>query len=145
MIYLIWILGIVILDQLIKVVVIKTIAPQQIVPIIQGVINLTYVRNPGGAFGILSGYGFWVTIVTLVVSFSLLLMLFFGDIKDGLVRVGLTIIIGGAGGNLIDRLMRGYVVDFIDFRMFPVFNLADVAIVIGTGLIFLTLLKRAKF
>jgi signal peptidase II len=145
MLYLIWIVGIVILDQIAKVLVIKTLTPHQSVRVIEGFFHLTHVKNTGGAFGILRSYGSWVTIVTLIVSFGLLMILFFGNIKDTFVKISLAIIVGGAVGNLIDRLRWGYVIDFLDFRILPVFNFADMAIIIGTVLIFVALLKRAGF
>ncbi len=143
--YLIWILGILIVDQSTKAIVVKTLPPHQSVSVIQGFLNFTHVRNPGGAFGILRNYGSWVAIVTLIISLTLILMLLFAEFKDSVMKVGLAVIVGGALGNLIDRLRWGYVIDFFDFWMIPVFNLADLAIVIGTLLIIFTLLKRAGF
>jgi signal peptidase II len=141
--YLFWILGVIISDQLSKYLAVTHLSPYRAVPVIDHLLFFTLAKNPGGAFGILQGSGFLVLIVTAVISIGLLGALLFADLRDGSLKLGLAIIAGGALSNLLDRLRLGYVIDFLDFRVWPVFNLADVAIVVGTGLILLRLLRRA--
>ena len=110
-------------------------------PIIPGIFHLTYIRNPGAAFGLMA----YQTPVLVAISLILLVGVVLGYryIKTGgpLLRYGLSLVVGGALGNLTDRLRYGSVVDFLDFRVWPVFNLADVAIVIGAGLLILDLIR----
>ena len=100
------------------------------------------VRNSGVAFGLFQGYGLLVTLATLV----LLVVLMRTTLRSSqgrLVPLCMGLILGGAVGNLIDRVRFGGVVDFLDFRVWPVFNLADSCITIGAVLMALSLLKRS--
>ena len=101
-------------------------------PVIENIFHLTYVENRGAAFGILQDQR-WVFIVVTIVT----LIFIFWYIRQmepeiRLLRIGLNLIVAGAVGNLIDRIYLGFVIDFIDFRIWPVWNIADMAIVIGT-------------
>ncbi len=109
------------------------------------VLRITYVTNTGVAFGLLQGMGDLFTIVAVVVVGVLLW--YHHSLPPGqpLLRVALGFQLGGATGNLVDRLVRGAVVDFIDLnfwplQQWPVFNLADASIVVGVGLLVLTTL-----
>jgi len=108
--------------------------PQQTVAIIKDVLHLTYVENRGAAFGILENmrWLFITSTIILVIYFSYRLI----RKSDKLLfsRIGVALIIAGGAGNLIDRIFRGYVIDYVDFRLinFAVFNLADSCVVIGT-------------
>ena len=144
MAYLFWILGVIAVDQLSKALAVSQLIPYHTIPVIDHLLFFTLAKNPGGAFGILQSNGLLVMIVTAVISIGLLSALLFADLRDGPLKLGLAIIAGGALGNLLDRARLGYVIDFLDFRVWPVFNLADVAIVVGTGLILLQLLRRAS-
>ena len=102
-----------------------------------GFFRLTYVRNSGAAFGLFPGQSFMLSIIALAGVATLLLYTFllqrrlpFLNNRRGKVALGL--VLGGAVGNLIDRIYRGSVTDFIDFSFWPAFNIADSAIVIGT-------------
>lgn len=105
--------------------------------------NFTYVRNYGAAFSFLSDAGGWQRwfFAFIAIGFSTLLTIWLRKQSASLVKLNLayTLVIGGALGNLIDRLMHGFVVDFIDFYWntshYPAFNLADSAIFIGAALI----------
>ncbi|MEZ9196460.1 signal peptidase II [Shewanella sp. 10N.286.54.B9] len=109
------------------------------------VFNFTYVRNYGAAFSFLSDAGGWQRwLFTFVaVGFSILLSVWLRQQPSKMWRLNLayTLVIGGALGNLIDRLQHGFVVDFLDFYWktshFPAFNIADSAICVGAGLIIL--------
>ena len=100
-----------------------------------GLVRLSYVRNTGAAFGLLANQTFLI-ILTAVVGIVVLLLYYsyppFGRLP---VRVGLGLLLGGSVGNLVDRLRSGYVTDFIDLRVWPVFNLADSAIVVGVAIL----------
>lgn len=114
------------------------------------VLNLTYMRNTGAAFSMLSNASPLVFITLgVVVSVGILWWLRRHPRGETLVALGLSLIQGGALGNIIDRAYRGYVVDFIDFHIgecswchWPAFNIADSAIVIGAALLILDMFKR---
>lgn len=142
MVYPLCIIGVIALDQLSKLIVVNRLSLSRSVPLIDGILKITLARNPGGAFGILQSKGSLVMIVTAAISIGLLGILLFMDLRNGYIKLGLAIIAGGALGNLIDRIRLGYVVDFLDLGVWPVFNLADVAIVAGTGVIILSLIRR---
>jgi signal peptidase II len=105
--------------------------------------NLTYVRNSGAAFGIFQEGTLLLAILSLVVSLGILSYLIARrDALLPLQRWALALIFAGAVGNMIDRFLYGYVIDFIHFRAgsfdFPVFNVADSCVVIGAGLMILS-------
>jgi signal peptidase II len=129
---------VVILDQLTKYLVIKHFYIHESVKIIPGFFSLTYVRNPGAAFGILAGAsGSWRTIFFTTVSLAALAVIatLVRKTSDRLPLIAFSLIGGGAVGNLIDRVRFGEVVDFIEwyYRSFhwPTFNIADSAITGG--------------
>ena len=102
-------------------------------------------RNSGAAFGILQGYSFALTVVTFFVVVLILILVFFyrrrlSIFNNLLTRTGLSLYLGGAIGNLTDRLRLGSVTDFIDFRFWPVFNVADASMTVGVILFAYSLL-----
>lgn len=114
-------------------------------PFLRHIFGLTYTTNTGAAFGLFPDQGALFIVIAFVVIAAILF--YYRHLPDGhgLARVALGLQLGGALGNLIDRLRQGYVVDFIDLnfwplRNWPVFNLADSAIVVGVGLLALTML-----
>ncbi|WP_300408111.1 signal peptidase II [Lagierella sp.] len=119
--------------------------------IIDSYLNLIYVENRGAAFGILQGKKFFLTFVTLGVILAMSFYLYKGYNKFSLIsKIGLSLIIGGAIGNLIDRVFRHYVIDFISVTFpngydFPVFNVADICVVIGTIFIILAFFTTKDF
>lgn len=132
---------IVAIDQLTKALIRHFFLPGQSWPIWPGVFHLSYVQNPGAAFGLLKNQtGLFVAVTAVVV---VAILLYAGRLQPHmmLLRWALTLVLGGAIGNLIDRLRYGYVVDFLDFRIWPVFNVADMAIVTGVGLLFIYLVQ----
>jgi len=104
-------------------------------PLLGQVIRLTRVHNIGGAFGIFPGNGTLFIIVSSVVAVGLVILLLKGSLQGKLLKVGLALVLGGAIGNLIDRLWLGYVLDFFEVRGFSIFNLADACVTVGVGLI----------
>ncbi|MDO8636482.1 MAG: signal peptidase II, partial [Dehalococcoidia bacterium] len=95
----------------------------------------TYVRNTGIAFGIPANQFFLVFMTSAVVVALLVYLIRYHESQPRLVRIALSSITGGAVGNLIDRIRLGYVVDFVDFQVWPVFNIADSSVVVGVGLL----------
>lgn len=116
------------------------------IPLINGVFHLTYAENKGAAFSILQNQR-WIFII-LTVAFIIYGAYYLITHKHErpLLKISLSIVLGGAVGNLIDRIWLGYVVDFFDFRLinFPVFNVADCAVVIGCILLVYNLLFDMK-
>lgn len=127
---------IVVLDQATKAVVITKLAHSS-VKLVDGAVLLELTRNTGAAFSTFPGGGLAFTIIAVLVSVSIILFYRRAAERSRLLAVALGLVLGGAVGNLIDRVRLGYVVDFIDLRWWPVFNLADSAIVVGVGLILL--------
>ena len=132
-----FILLLVALDQATKHVVRASFALHESRPVIPGFFSLTYVQNRGAAWGILSGWG--ILLVALAVVMLVVLARYRAKIfGDGLLgRIAFILLSGGIIGNLIDRAVLGYVVDFLDFYVgahFPAFNVADSCICVGVGL-----------
>jgi signal peptidase II len=131
------------LDQWIKWQVVSHLAQGQTVGIWPGVLELLYARNPGAAWSMLVHQRAFLIVVAILVCAAIVYVdRRFGRNKPWL-KVALGLLMGGAVGNLIDRIVRGYVVDYIylSFIHFPVFNLADSAVVVGVGM----LVARAWF
>lgn len=122
---------IIILDQIIKYYISSNMFVGQSIPIVPQIFHLTYILNPGAAFGILENQQ-WLFIL-IAIALIVVVIYFYKRIKclAKLFQVGIALLFGGAIGNMIDRIFIGKVVDYMDFRIWPVFNLADVAIVLG--------------
>ncbi len=126
------VVAIVAVDQFSKHLVASMMDVGQSIPLIKDFLAITYVRNPGAAFGMFPYRTVFFIIVTLIVMG--LIIYYYRVLPAGytLLRLGLALQLGGALGNLIDRVRNVCVVDFIDIKIFPpVFNLADTAIVLG--------------
>lgn len=142
------------LDQLTKHLVVQRFAYGESLPVIPGFFNLTYVRNLGAAFGLLSKLDatyrvpFFVIVPILAIGAIFLVFRRVED-HDTVQASALSLVIGGAFGNLIDRASYNYVIDFLDFHWnyqihFPAFNVADIAICIGVGLLILNILRTER-
>jgi signal peptidase II len=138
-----WLAVIVILDQLTKFIVDRSMPLHHSIPIIDGFFNLTYVRNTGAAFGLFAGSAevfrrpFLILVSILASVFIISMMKRLAEKETGLIT-GLSFILGGAIGNLIDRVFYGEVIDFLDVYWrnyhWPAFNIADSFITIGVGI-----------
>ncbi len=137
---------IILIDWITKRVAVAYLAPHHSVNVIPGLFDLTYVENPGGVFGLLRGLedGARGVIFTLVPLAAIALIGLYALRIPGAHRLtlaSLALILGGAVGNLLDRIRLGYVVDFIDVYWreyhWPAFNVADSAICVGVGLLLL--------
>ena len=149
--YALIIVGIIALDQASKWLVLLNMELRESIPIIQDVLHLTYVRNPGAAFGSLSGARWIFLVVSVVGIAAVIFYLVKFKPKEWYLSIPLSMIAGGGFGNMIDRLFygdsfgNGTVVDFIDFCAFPtlwhwIFNVADIFVVVGAGILFVYLL-----
>ncbi len=113
-------------------------------PVIPNIFHITYILNPGAAFGILEHQ----TIVFIIIALGIIAaaVYLYPRIPQSHypLRIGSGLMVGGAIGNVIDRIKTGYVIDFFDFRIWPVFNVADIAIVCGVALIIYSLLLSSE-
>ena len=132
------------LDQLVKLLVMTTMTPGESVPVIKGIFHITYVLNPGAAFGMLphQSWFFILAGAAMIAAFCF----YYPRLKrqDGYFHYGCVALLAGAVGNLIDRIRSGLVVDFFDFRIWPVFNIADIAIVLGVISMIYAILYKEK-
>lgn len=135
--------AVLVIDQTTKLVVKELMEVGQTIPVLPGIVQLTFIINPGASFGILPHQRPIIIAVTLVVV--VLLVLYARRVLDNrLLQLALAMQLGGALGNLIDRLVHKGVIDFIDLMFWPVFNVADTAIVAGVGLLLLDMLLEWK-
>ncbi|MBW1901073.1 MAG: signal peptidase II [Deltaproteobacteria bacterium] len=146
-------LVVILLDQISKLAVMHNLRAHESVPVIAGFFNLVHVRNRGMAFGFLNrpdiSFGFYVLVGASLVAIVLLLIWFIKlKENDSLTILALSLILGGAVGNLIDRLRFREVVDFLDVYVgayhWPAFNVADSAITVGAFLIAINIFFRHK-
>jgi len=129
------------LDQLTKLLAVKYLEPVSTVPIIKDVLHLTYVTNDGMAFGMLDDQR-WIFMSVSVIMIAVLgYLLYSGKLENKLYKISVAMIISGGIGNMIDRIVLGEVIDFVDFRIinFAVFNFADSVVCVGAGLLVLAL------
>jgi signal peptidase II len=133
------------LDQLSKIIVTKSLILNQSIPVIKGVFHLSLIHNRGAAFGILKNQ---LPLFNFSAIFAIILI--YLNLRNAkrnappIFVLSLVLILAGAIGNLIDRLFLGYVVDFIDLRIWPVFNIADSAITIGAILLAWSMLSQKE-
>lgn len=142
---LVWLtmLGVLVIDRLLKIFVQGHFYPSESLIVIPKVLHITYVLNPGAAFGLMAGKT-WIFILTaLLVIIGVIFAHFKIPKTDKILRLTLGMIGGGALGNLYDRVMIGKVVDYLDFQIWPfVFNFADSMIVIGAGILLLVMYRQ---
>ena len=134
------ILGIV-LDQVVKIVIVKNIKLSGQKPVLKGLLSLTHLRNNGAAWSILEGQQ-WFFVLTTVIVLAVAIWFWLKNLSKNWYAIGLTLIISGALGNFIDRVRQGYVVDMfqLDFINFPIFNVADILLSIGFVVLFIGIL-----
>ena len=135
---------IILADQLTKQAVIHFMTLGESIPVIASVFHFTYVLNLGAAFGIMENSR-WFFVVAAALFIVVGCCCYYKLLKeDWLFRYGAMALLGGATGNLIDRLRFGPVIDFLDFRIWPVFNIADVAIVLGVAGMFIDMITKKQ-
>lgn len=144
---------IVLADQITKAVIRSMIPIYSSLTVVPGLLNLTHVRNTGAAFGILNSvdFPFKPLLIAIVATAALVAVAFYAAglaPHQHAARVGLALVIGGAAGNLLDRVLHGSVVDFIDVYWgtyhFWAFNVADSAITIGVAVLILDMLRTTS-
>ena len=145
-----WVAAIVIVDQITKAIVDRSMLLHDSIPLIDGVFNLTYIRNTGAAFGIFAGSNevfrlpFLIGVSILAIGFILVMLKRLRESETGL-AAALAFILGGAIGNLIDRIFYGEVIDFLDVYWshyhWPAFNVADSFITVGVAITLFYLIK----
>lgn len=140
----------IILDQITKFLAVKFLQPIDTVPLIRfgstEVLNLTYVENPGAAFGMLKNAPWVFNTVSVIAIVIMLGYLFLGHSASALEAISISMMVSGGIGNMIDRATLHYVVDFIDFRLinFAVFNGADSFVCVGAGLLMLAMILEIR-
>ena len=131
--------GVVVTDQVTKAAAVASLEDGGSVRVLDGVLHWSLQRNPGAAFGIFRRAPALFTVLAIVIIVAIVVAA--PKVRDRLNGVALGLVLGGAFGNLVDRLFRppgpfrGRVIDFIDFRVWPTFNVADAAVVIGALLL----------
>lgn len=142
-----FIITLILLDQLSKLLIIKFFNVNEGINIIKGFLKLFYIKNTGAAFGMLSGNIFLLSMITIILIYYLIKELK-NNMSNKLSRISFALILSGAIGNLIDRVFRKYVVDFISFTLFnhemAIFNIADSYITIGVILLMYVIFKEGK-
>lgn len=135
------------LDRLTKLWAVKQLKGQNDITIIKNIFSLSYLENKGAAWGIFQGKIIFLLIVTLIIFAGIVYFFIKYKPQSKLIRISLSLIIGGAAGNMFDRAVYKHVVDFIYFHYkeiysFPTFNVADISVVIGTFLLAICLLRN---
>jgi len=139
------VLPLLIIDQLTKFIVLNNLQLGESLPVIKNVFHISLVCNKGVAFGLFSDQGLifvWISFVAILIICYILSCYKKQFLNRRSTQVFLSLVLAGAIGNLIDRIRFGCVVDFLDFRIWPVFNVADSAITVGTILLVLQMFKR---
>ena len=129
-------------DQLTKFLIKQNLQLNQSIPVIKNILHLTYITNTGSAFGLFKGFNWFFILFSLVVI--IVIFYFINQIKNNekMMRISVSLVLGCTIGNLIDRIAYGAVIDFIDFRIWPVFNIADSAVTIGIIILIVLLWKN---
>ena len=135
---------IIIIDQISKHYIQQNMQLGASIPVVKNVFHITYILNPGAAFGIMEHKTVFFIVVAALLLIGVIYIFPRIPAEYKLLRNGIGLMSGGAVGNVIDRARTGYVVDFFDFRIWPIFNIADIAIVIGVAFIIYTLLMNPK-
>lgn len=138
--------GVLFIDQIVKAIVTLKMKLHQSIAIIPNFFDLYYVQNTGAAFSILKDMRYLLIGFAIVVFFAIQRYISKTKIQNKLEIISLGLLMGGLVGNLIDRLLYGYVIDYLSFHIFnydfPIFNIADIGIVVGIGLLILSMIKQ---
>ncbi len=136
------VLLIMLFDQLTKFLIKKNFQLNESIPIIKNIIHLTYITNTGSAFGLFKGLNIFFILISLIVIIAILYYLNKIKNNEKSLQFAVGLLLGGTIGNLIDRIFYGAVIDFIDLRIWPVFNAADSAVTISIILLIILLWKK---
>ena len=145
MIYAVIIAAVIVLDRIVKALVKSGFEPGDTVAVLGDFFHITYVQNRGVAFSMLYGHQMVIIILTAALLAAVLVFLIgFNKRFPAVFNTGLALVCGGGLSNIVDRTLYGYVVDMLDFGSFPVFNVADICICVGCGLMLLYALRSMK-
>jgi len=134
--YFIIIVFVVALDQLTKYLIKANLDLNSTIPLLDGIFHITYIQNSGAAFSMFQNKtGFLIAMQLTVITIVLVYLIKRQKKEHWCLLVSLSLIAAGGIGNLIDRAINGYVVDFLDFRFWPIFNVADISVCVGCGLL----------
>lgn len=135
-------------DQIIKKIIMHSLQVGEKVTIIPNFFKLQYLQNEGAAFSSFVGMRLLLIVVATIFLFFMIDFIRKNEIKSRIEVISLGMILGGIIGNLLDRILYGYVIDYLSFIIFgypfAVFNFADIGIVIGIGLLIITIIRREK-
>ncbi len=132
-----WIVAIILFDQIVKYAIRSTMYVGQTIPVLKDIFHITYVQNRGAAFNMLDGKSLILIMVPLIAIGVAIWYMEKHLEEHWTLLVSLLLIIAGGVGNLIDRCFMGFVTDMFDFRIWPVFNIADIAVCVGAGILVL--------
>lgn len=145
------ILLVLLLDQLTKFFIVRRFYLGESVPVIKNIFHITYITNTGTAFGMFQGYGSILLIFAVIAIIIISILVFTQKTYSLTHSLAFSLILGGAVGNLIDRLFRGSIVDFIDVNLhfwpanpWPIFNIADSAVTVGISILLLSSIFSKK-
>ncbi len=133
---------ILLIDRLTKYLVMRQMEEFQTIPIIKDVFHFTFIYNKGAAFGMLQNKQWLFILLALALLVAAYLLRKHIKASDNYVRFGVALLVSGAIGNLIDRIVYNKVVDFLDFIIWPIFNIADIAICVGVAMISWSILRE---
>lgn len=130
---------VIVIDRIAKFLIFNNLFEGQSVEVIPKIFHITLVLNTGTVFGLFKDRNQFFIVASFIVIALIVIYVWFGKNRDLVILSALGLILGGAIGNLIDRLVFGYIIDFLDFRIWPVFNIADSSITVGAGTLILKL------
>ncbi len=142
---------IILIDQMTKIYIYNTMMLGESIEVIKNVFSITFHLNNGAAWGIFAGNIIFLVIITVIVISAIFYYILKNKVEDSFTKYGLILYVAGAIGNLIDRVRMGEVIDFFDFTIpiinydFPIFNVADMALVCGFVLIFISVIKEKNY
>ena len=127
---------IIVLDQVVKNLVTVTMNLNESIPVIGNIFHITYIQNRGAAFSLMEGFRIFLILLPVVLILAAVIYIFKKrKTAHPILLTSLSFIAGGGLGNVVDRSLFGYVVDYLDFRVFPIFNIADIFVCLGCGLL----------
>ena len=131
-------------DQIVKLFVRQSMYEGQSIPVIQDIFHITYIENQGVAFGLFAGHTMVLVVISILILIGLFLFMWREKSQAASLRYGVAFIASGALGNIIDRAMKASVTDMFDFRIWPIFNVADIAVCVGFLLLVIYLLFSSE-
>lgn len=145
MLYVLLIVAVIVLDRVVKIAVSTNMDPGETISVIDQIFHITYVQNTGAAFSMLQGHPMLLIVVpAVVIGIGIIFICVNSKNYNKIFLCSVSLICGGGLGNLTDRMSQGYVTDMFDFRVFPVFNVADICVCVGCGLLMLYMIIQTN-